>query len=110
MQAVVIDKPGDVDVGEVADPSPGPDEVVVAVRACGICGTDIHLADGEFSLARYPLVPGHEFAGEVVALGRDVSSLRLGAESPLTPTITVAAAGPAGRATATCATTSGPWA
>jgi len=38
------------------------------VRACGICGTDVHLADGEFSRARYPLVPGHEFAGEVVAI------------------------------------------
>ncbi len=85
MQAVVIDKPGDVDVGEVADPSPSPDEVVVAVRACGICGTDLHLADGEFSLARYPLVPGHEFAGEVVALGSNVSSLRVGAKVTADP-------------------------
>jgi 2-desacetyl-2-hydroxyethyl bacteriochlorophyllide A dehydrogenase len=85
MQAVVIDKPGDLDVGEVADPAPGADEVVVAVRACGICGTDIHLADGEFSLARYPLVPGHEFAGEVVAVGSNVSNVRLGANVTADP-------------------------
>jgi 2-desacetyl-2-hydroxyethyl bacteriochlorophyllide A dehydrogenase len=78
MHAVVIDKPGDVSVGEVADPVPGPDEVVVAVRACGICGTDIHVVDGEFSLARYPLVPGHEFAGEVVAVGRRVTGIAVG--------------------------------
>jgi 2-desacetyl-2-hydroxyethyl bacteriochlorophyllide A dehydrogenase len=78
MQAVVIDKPGDVSVGEVADPVPGPDELVVAVRACGICGTDLHLVDGEFSLARYPLVPGHEFAGEVVAVGRRVTGIPVG--------------------------------
>ena len=58
MQAVVIDKPGDVDVGEIADPAPGPDEVVVEVRACGICGTDIHLADGEFSRAVTRWCPG----------------------------------------------------
>ena len=78
MRAVVIDKPGDVAVGDVPDPSPGPDEVVIAVAACGICGTDLHLADGEFSLARYPLTPGHEFSGEVVALGRDVTGLTTG--------------------------------
>ena len=41
MQAVVIDKPGDVSVGEIPDPVPGPEEVVVAVRASGICGTDL---------------------------------------------------------------------
>jgi 2-desacetyl-2-hydroxyethyl bacteriochlorophyllide A dehydrogenase len=78
MRAVVIDKPGDLSVADVPDPSPGPDEVVVAVCACGICGTDLHVADGEFSLARYPLVPGHEFAGEVVAVGRDVANVSLG--------------------------------
>jgi 2-desacetyl-2-hydroxyethyl bacteriochlorophyllide A dehydrogenase len=78
MQAVVIDKPGDVSVGEVADPTPGPDDLVVAVRACGICGTDLHIVDGEFSLASYPLVPGHEFAGEVVAVGRRVTGIAVG--------------------------------
>jgi 2-desacetyl-2-hydroxyethyl bacteriochlorophyllide A dehydrogenase len=78
MRAVVIDRPGDVDVGEVADPAPEAHQVVVAVRACGICGTDLHLVDGEYSLARYPLVPGHEFAGEVVAVGSDVSGTRVG--------------------------------
>ena len=78
MQAVVMEKPGDVSVGEVPDPSPGAEEVIVAVRASGICGTDLHIADGEFSLARYPLIPGHEFAGEVVALGREVADVSVG--------------------------------
>lgn len=78
MQAVVIDKPGDVDIGEMPDPSPGPEEVVVAVRACGICGTDLHIVDGEFALASYPLVPGHEFSGEVVAVGRRVEGIAVG--------------------------------
>jgi 2-desacetyl-2-hydroxyethyl bacteriochlorophyllide A dehydrogenase len=51
---------------------------VVEVSACGICGTDLHLVDGEFDAARYPLTPGHEFAGQVVAIGRDVTTVRVG--------------------------------
>ena len=78
MRAAVIDKPGDVDVGDVPDPAPGPEEVVVAVHACGICGTDLHVVDGEFSLAKYPVVPGHEFAGEVVEVGKQVKGVAVG--------------------------------
>src|SRR6185312_15127876 len=49
------------------------DELVVKVGACGICGTDLHIVDGDSPLVCYPIVPGHEFAGEVVAVGRNVS-------------------------------------
>ena len=72
MRAAIIDKPGSVRVGNVPDPTPKPDELLIRVGACGICGTDLHIADGESPLARYPIVPGHEFAGEVVAVGRNV--------------------------------------
>ena len=78
MQAVVIARPGEVDVGEVPDPRPGPEDVLVAVRACGICGTDLHVVDGEFALAKYPLIPGHEFAGEVVEVGKQARGLSVG--------------------------------
>jgi 2-desacetyl-2-hydroxyethyl bacteriochlorophyllide A dehydrogenase len=44
----------------------------VQVGACGICGTDVHIADGEFPPTPYPIVPGHEFAGRVVAVGDGV--------------------------------------
>jgi 2-desacetyl-2-hydroxyethyl bacteriochlorophyllide A dehydrogenase len=87
MQAVVIESPGDISIGQMEDPIPGPQDIVVAVRACGICGTDIHLADGEFTAAHYPLVPGHEFAGEVVAVGKEVSSLRPGALVAVDPSL-----------------------
>ena len=78
MRAVIIDAPGDVRVGTIPDPLPQPDELVIRVGACGICGTDLHILDGESPLARYPVVPGHEFAGEVVAVGHNVAQSRDG--------------------------------
>ena len=72
MRAAIIDAPGNIRVGSLPDPTPKPDELVIRVGACGICGTDLHIADGDSPLACYPIVPGHEFAGEVVAVGRNV--------------------------------------
>ena len=72
MRAAIVDEPGQVRVGEVPDPAPGAGEVVVRVGATGICGTDLHIAAGLFPPSPYPLVPGHEFSGEVVAVGADV--------------------------------------
>ncbi|MDW8479634.1 MAG: zinc-binding alcohol dehydrogenase family protein [Xanthomonadales bacterium] len=60
-------------------PEPGPYEVLIAVVACGVCRTDLHIADGELALARYPVVPGHEVVGEVVAAGPGVEEPRPGA-------------------------------
>ena len=51
---------------------------MVKVEACGICGTDIHVLRGEFAPTRYPIVPGHEFCGEVVAIGSDARNLKVG--------------------------------
>jgi 2-desacetyl-2-hydroxyethyl bacteriochlorophyllide A dehydrogenase len=65
MRAVVIEKPGHITVQDVPDPTPGHDEVIVKVMACGICGTDLHIADGEFPPTPYPIIPGHEFAGVI---------------------------------------------
>jgi 2-desacetyl-2-hydroxyethyl bacteriochlorophyllide A dehydrogenase len=57
-----------LDVRDAPDPEPGPDEVLVRVAACGICGTDHHIYEGDF-FPSYPLIGGHELAGDVVALG-----------------------------------------
>ncbi len=75
MRAVIIDRPNEIRVGNVADPTPKADELVIRVGACGICGTDLHIAHGEFPPTPYPIVPGHEFAGEVVAVGSNISQL-----------------------------------
>src|SRR5205814_4822350 len=58
----------ELDVREAPDPEPGPNEVLVRVAACGICGTDQHIYEGDF-FPTYPLIGGHELAGHVVALG-----------------------------------------
>src|SRR2546425_6861814 len=72
MRAAIVDTPGQIRVGTISDPTPKPDELVIRVGACGICGTDLHIADGDSPLVRYPVVPGHELAGEVVAVGSNV--------------------------------------
>jgi 2-desacetyl-2-hydroxyethyl bacteriochlorophyllide A dehydrogenase len=86
MRAAVIKAPGEVEVSTVEDPVPGPREVVVDVAACGICGTDLHILHGEFA-PTLPVVPGHEFAGEVVALGTAVTELRLGDRVAVDPSL-----------------------
>jgi 2-desacetyl-2-hydroxyethyl bacteriochlorophyllide A dehydrogenase len=69
MRAVVVQAPGRIEVATVADPAPGPKDVVVAVEACGLCGTDLRIVDGELPGVDYPMVPGHELAGRVVEVG-----------------------------------------
>lgn len=59
-------------------PEPGPGQVLVRVRACAVCRTDLHVVDGELPEPRLPLIPGHEIVGEIVATGPDVGELRPG--------------------------------
>jgi 2-desacetyl-2-hydroxyethyl bacteriochlorophyllide A dehydrogenase len=86
MRAVVIKAPNEVEVMTVEDPAPGRREVVVRVAACGICGTDLHILEGEFAPS-LPIIPGHEFAGTVVAVGADVTELTLGARVAVDPSL-----------------------
>lgn len=74
MQAWVVARPGPVGQGpllltELPVPDPGPGEVLVRVRACGVCRTDLHVAEGDLPTHRSPVVPGHEVVGEVASLG-----------------------------------------
>jgi len=62
---------------EIREPTPGAGEVAVAIEACGVCRTDLHVVEGEIS-ARLPIVPGHQAAGKVVAIGPAVTSLASG--------------------------------
>ena len=58
-------------------PTPGDGEIRIAVTACGVCRTDLHIADGDIS-GRLPIIPGHEIVGRVDALGAGVTRFGLG--------------------------------
>ena len=60
----MLDRPGQpLRVAEVPDPEPSPDQVLLDVRACGVCRTDLHIVDGELPHPKLPLVPGHQIVG-----------------------------------------------
>jgi len=59
-------------------PAPGPGDVLVRVRACGVCRTDLHVVDGDLPTHALPITPGHEVVGIVEEVGRDVRDLRIG--------------------------------
>src|SRR3954468_24120293 len=87
MRAAVLEDKKKIVVRNVPDPTIGPKDVLVRTRACGICGTDVHIWDGEF-FPTFPLVPGHELAGEVADVGAEVTSLRPGDRVMVDPTVT----------------------
>lgn len=69
---------GTLRVEQVPVPEPGPDEVLIRVRACGICLSDVHMLDGSMPTMLDVVTPGHEAAGEVAALGAQVTGWELG--------------------------------
>ena len=70
MRAMVLDEPGrPLAARELPDPEPGAGEVLVEVRACGVCRTDLHIRDGEVRGSRLPIVPGHQIVATVLAAG-----------------------------------------
>ena len=86
MKAAVITAPGEIAIEEVADPTPGDNDVVVEVAAVGICGTDLHIFEGEFA-PKLPIVPGHEMSGTVVAVGRSVTEIKIGDTVAIDPSL-----------------------
>lgn len=78
MRAVRIPAPHAVEVTTVPVPTPGPGEVLIEVARAGICGTDLHILEGDYELARFPLTPGHEFSGTVVATGTGTRQRSIG--------------------------------
>jgi alcohol dehydrogenase, propanol-preferring len=80
MRAMVLESTGaPLLARELPDPTPGDGQVLLRVRACGVCRTDLHVVDGELTGAKLPLVPGHQVVGEVLAsAGRFAAGERVG--------------------------------
>src|SRR5690242_24470 len=79
MRAMLLDQPGaPLREAAIARPVPGPGQVLLDVLACGVCRTDLHVADGELPDPKLPLVLGHEIVGRVAQLGEGARRFELG--------------------------------
>ncbi len=83
MKACVLERPAPIEttpltLREVPAPDPAPGSLLVAVTACGVCHTDLHLVEGELPHPKLPVVPGHEVVGRVAAVGAGVTRFRVG--------------------------------
>jgi propanol-preferring alcohol dehydrogenase len=84
MRAAVLDRSGArLRIADLPRPQPGQGQVLLRVRSCGVCRTDLHIVDGELTEPKLPLVPGHQVVGEVVELGQDASRFKLGERAGL---------------------------
>ncbi len=91
MRAVVVDGRGGLEVRDLPVPTPGVGEVLIRPSATGVCGTDLRLIEGSYAHGRYPVVPGHEFAGDVVGVGSGVSGVAEGDFVGIDPNISCGA-------------------
>jgi 2-desacetyl-2-hydroxyethyl bacteriochlorophyllide A dehydrogenase len=78
MRALILNHPNDFAVVQADIPILGASEVLVKIHACGVCGTDVHIVDGHFPPTPFPITPGHESAGEVIAVAPGVTGLHVG--------------------------------
>jgi len=79
MKAMILDRPhAPLHAASLPIPSPGPYEILLRITACGVCRTDLHIADGELPPHRHPLILGHEAVGQVVDVGNLVGSFAIG--------------------------------
>jgi L-iditol 2-dehydrogenase len=87
MKALVLKEYKKFSLEQRAEPTPGPGEVLVAVKACGICGSDVHGMDGSTGRRRPPIVMGHEASGVIAAAGLGVKNWRQGDRVTLDSTV-----------------------
>jgi L-iditol 2-dehydrogenase len=87
MKALVLTQYHHLEIQDVPEPEIGPEEVLVAVRACGICGSDVHGMDGSTGRRRPPIIMGHEAAGEIVQVGAGVHGWAVGDRATFDSTV-----------------------
>src|SRR5512142_602151 len=79
MRAMLFEKPGEpLRLADVPVPSPGRDQLLIRIRACAVCRTDLHVIDGELTQPKLPLIPGHEIVGTVAEKGGGVTRFGIG--------------------------------
>ena len=86
MKAASILQPNQIEMQDLPIPEPAPGELLVHVMASGICGTDVHIFQGEY-LGSYPIIPGHEFAGVIEQIGSAVTRFKIGDRVAVEPNL-----------------------
>jgi D-arabinitol dehydrogenase (NADP+) len=86
MKAVVYDAPRSFSIKDIPDPEPGAGEVRIKVIQVGVCGTDLHIHNGDFNAA-FPLIPGHELVGTVESVGGSVTRVKVGEQVTVNPNV-----------------------
>lgn len=87
MKAIEVTKPGQVSIVERSIPDITESQVLVKVKAAGICGSDVHIYHGKNVFATYPRVVGHEFVGEIVKVGSQVKNIKVGDRVAIDPVV-----------------------
>ncbi len=87
MKALVLTAPSKLELLDYPTPTPAPGEVLLRIRACGICGSDLHGWDGSSGRRHPPLIMGHEAAGEIAAVAPDVTGWQIGDRATFDSTI-----------------------
>lgn len=86
MRAAIFEGPGKIQVKDFILTKPGDNDLLIQVGLCGLCGTDFHIFEGQ-APSKSPVVPGHEFAGTVVELGKEVSGFKVDDKVAIDPNI-----------------------
>lgn len=86
MKAAIITGINQISVETVPDPTCGENDVVIQVTASGICGTDLHILEGEFA-PTLPIIPGHEFSGTIIEVGSKVTDYKIGQKVAVDPSL-----------------------
>ncbi len=94
MRQAVMVEPGEIEFRDVPVPEIGENDVLVKIRRIGVCGSDIHVYHGKHPYTKYPVVQGHEFSGEVTAVGDEVQGIEVGQKVTATPQVVCGECGP----------------
>ena len=83
MRAIQLSRPAKIETDplqlvEIPPPAPEPDELLLKIKACGVCHTDLHIVEGDIQARHYPITPGHQIVGEVVQCGEAVQDWKIG--------------------------------
>jgi L-iditol 2-dehydrogenase len=88
MKQAVMVAPGKIEFRQVECPTPLPEEVLIKIERIGVCGSDIHVYHGLHPYTRYPVVQGHEVAGVIAEIGKDVTGFEIGEPVVFMPQVT----------------------